>query len=555
MKYTRRNIYNHLKDSLSFSKKLMLVSGILSLLITAVSLILPYLYKTLVDDVMIAGNIKLLYYVILAMIGVYLIKLILSGTQTYVNKKFSYDTTLETKNCLMQKFLTRNISTASCKEIGTQSNSLEQDSDAVHTFLLSYVVGFITSFIITAIYMTLMISINVWLGLLSVILLPLTIWFSQMIGNKYNTVNKENYEVKSKTKTHLFDTVQKWREIKTNTLENQFSTEYDERLEPERKLNSKWMFYYALRDFFYGIKAEFVLKVLIYFVGGLFVISKGIGIGELLMFISFMGSMEAALDSIMKSKTDFLGQKAVFDRLFEILDEPDPADGKACPENATIYLKDIDFAYRGTDNAVLAKVSCEFRKGKKYLLVGKSGEGKSTLIKLLLGLSSQQNGQLLFEDANITDIDSRSLLKNVGAVMQENMFFNLSIRENLHLIAPEATEDDLVSALKAACLYDFVESLPQKIDTVIGEHGVKLSGGQKQRLAIARLILHNPQIIILDEATSALDSIIESEVLNNLSSIFSNRTMIVISHKPLVNFKNDETFSLQDKHIVVATYG
>ena len=550
MKYPRRSIYRHLKEKISFSKKLMLIGGILTLLITAVSLISPYLYKTLVDDVMTAGNIKLLYYVIPAMIGVYLVKVLLTGIRTYVNKKFSYATTLETKNRLMQKFLERDISMAEGKEIGTQSNNLEQDSGAIHTFLSSHIVGFVTSFIVAAIYMALMININVWLGLLSVILLPLTIWFSQIIGNKYNAVNKESYEVKSKTKTHLFDTVQKWREIKTNTLEDQFSAEYDERLEPERKLNNKWMFYYALRDFFYEIKTQFVLKVLIYFVGGLFVISKDITIGDLLMFISFMASMESALDSIMRSKTDFLGQKAVFDRLFKILDEAEPSKGEDGPEDATICLENVDFAYTEKSGKVLEQVSCKFAHGKKYLLVGKSAEGKSTLIKLLLGLNKPQAGQLLFEKTEISEIDSHSLLKNVGTVMQENMFFNLSIRENLQLIAPEASEEDLISALKAACLYDFVDSLPQKIDTVIGERGVKLSGGQKQRLAIARLILHNPQIIILDEATSALDSIVESEILDNLSNIFSDRTMIVISHKPLVNFKKDETYLVEDKRIV-----
>ena len=550
MKYTRRNIYRHLNEKISFSKKLMLIGGLLTLLITAVSLISPYLYKTLVDDVMTAGNIKLLYYVIPAMIGVYLVKVMLTGIRTYVNKKFSYATTLETKNRLMQKFLERDISMAAGKEIGTQSNNLEQDSGAVNTFLSSHIVGFVTSFIVAAIYMALMININVWLGLLSVILLPLTIWFSQIIGNKYNAVNKESYEVKSKTKTHLFDTVQKWREIKTNTLEDQFSAEYDERLEPERKLNNKWMFYYALRDFFYEIKTQFVLKVLIYFVGGLFVISKDITIGDLLMFISFMASMESALDSIMRSKTDFLGQKAVFDRLFKILDEPEPNNGVDCPENATICLENVDFAYTEDGGKVLEQVSCEFAHGKKYLLIGKSGEGKSTLIKLLLGLNKPQAGQLLFENTEISEIDSHSLLTNVGTVMQENMFFNLSIRENLQLIAPEASEEDLISALKVACLYDFVDSLPQKIDTVIGERGVKLSGGQKQRLAIARLILHNPQIIILDEATSALDSIVESEILDNLSKIFGDRTMIVISHKQLVNFKKDETYLVENKRII-----
>ena len=550
MKYTRKNIYRHLNNKISFSKRLMLISGFLTLLATVVSLISPYLYKILVDDVMTAGNIKLLSYVIPAMIGVYLINLILAGIRTYVNKKFSYVTTFETKNRLMRKFLARDISTVAVKEIGAQNNNLEQDSAAPQTFLLNHVVGFITSLIVAVVYMALMIHINLWLGLLSVILLPLTIWFSRRIGNKYNAVNQKSYEVKSRNTTYLFDSIQKWRDIKTNTLEDRFSAEYSERLEPERELNSKWMFYYALRNFFYQIKSEFVLKVLIYFSGGLFIISKQISIGELLMFISFMGSMNTSLDSLVNSKTDFLGQKAVFDRLFQILDEPEPADGKDCPEDATICLKDIDFTYEGTENTVLEKASCEFRNGKKYLLVGKSGEGKSTLIKLLIGLNHPQVGQLLFENTEITEIDSHSLLKNVGAVMQENVFFNLSIRENLQLIAPEVSEEELISALKAACLYDFVDSLPQKMDTVIGERGVKLSGGQKQRLAIARLILHNPKIIILDEATSALDSIVESEILDNLSDIFKDRTMIVISHKPLVNFKKDETYLVANKRIV-----
>ena len=549
MKHTRWNIYRHLNGTISFSKKWMLFGGLLTLTVTAISLLFPYLYKTLVDDVMTKGNVQLLYIVIPAMIGVHLLKVLMSGIQTYANKRFSYSTTLNAKKRLMEIFLERDISVTTGKEIGAQSNNIEKDSGAVYIFLSNHVVGFIASFVIVGIYLVLMLRINMWLGLLSVVLLPITLWFSQKIGNKYNAVNKESYDVKSKTKTHLFDTVQKWREIKTNTLEDSFSDEYDARLEPERTLNNKWMFYYALRDFFYEIKTQFVLKVLIYFVGGLFVISKDISVGDLLMFVSFMSSMNAALDAIMKSKTDFLGQKAVFERLFKILDEPEPFKGRACPQNATVHLKNVDFAYGASDDKVLENVTCKFATGKKYLLIGKSGEGKSTLIKLLLGLHKQQSGQLLIDDTDISDIDSHSLLKNIGAVMQENMFFNLSIRENLLLIAPDASEADLIAALDAAHLYEFVDSLPQKIDTIIGERGVKLSGGQKQRLAIARLILHNPQIVIMDEATSALDSIVESEILDNMNKVFKDRTMIVISHKPLAKFTQDETYLVENKSV------
>ena len=549
MKYTRENIYRHFNQRVAFSKRGMLVCAVMALLMTGVSLIMPYLYKILVDEVMTEGRIRLLYTIIPAMIVVYISKAALSALNTYVSKKFVYQTNLETKKQLMTKLLSKSLPQISEADVGAQSNNIESDSAAASTFLSKHVVGFITSFIITVIYMVMMLAINLWLGLISVILLPLSLWVSHIIGQKFNVINRKTYEVQSKTKTYVFDTVQKWREIKSNTLEGQFADRYDRMLEPERKLNSKWMIYYALRDFFYLLKDEFVMKVLLYFIGGLFVLSKEISIGYLLIFISYMEGMSNSLDAIMQSKTDFLGQKAQFDRVFAILDEPVQKEGEKCPDKAVIALKNIDFAYSGTENKVFENLSCEFLYGKKYLIVGKSGEGKSTLIKMLLGINQPQKGCLTFNGVPISRINSSSLLQNVGVVMQDNAFFNLSIRENLLLLSPDATEDELYGALKIACLDSFVDSLPQKLDTVIGERGVKLSGGQKQRLAIARLILHNPQIVIFDEATSALDSVVESQIISSLNVTFKDKTMIVISHKPLVNYREDYAYVVENKDL------
>ena len=546
---SRRIIYDYLNQKIPFSKSLMLLYGLFTMLITAISLVSPYLYKTLVDEVMTAGNVGLLYHIIPAMLVVYLIKVMLSGIHTYVSKRFTYRTTLEVKQTLMNKFLQRELPAATGRDIGVQSNNLEQDSQAVPTFVLTHVVDFITSFLTTLVYLTLMVRINLYLGLLSLVLLPLTIWISQTIGQKYNAVDQETHVVKSKTKTHLFDTMQKWRDIKTNTLEDSFSSRYDEMLEPERALNSRWMFYFALNGFFYGIKEEYVIKVLIYFAGGLFIIQQDITIGALLMFVSYMESMSTSLDSLIKSNTDFLGQHAAFERLFRILDEPETSHKQAFPPNSVIELQDLDFTYNTSDISVLENASCKFECGKKYLLIGKSGEGKSTLIKLLLGLIPPQKGKILFSGISAEEINSQNLLKNIGVVMQDNTFFNMSIRDNLALIAPEVSEEDMIAALKSASLYDFVESLPEQMDTIIGERGIKLSGGQKQRLAIARLLLHDPQIVLLDEATSALDSVTEHNIMERLKEHFRGRTMIVISHKPLVDFQADKIFVVEKKGI------
>lgn len=553
MKYSRKNAYRRLKKYIPIPKKLMLLCGILPLAISGVSMISPYLYGRLVDDVMTGGNISLLKILIPAMILVYIVKVILTAFSTYAGKKFAYQTNLETKKRVMEKFLYRDISKVLDNDVGRQNSNLEGDSGAVYTFLSGHVIGFFKSFVVLAIYTTLMLLISPKLCLVSVVLVPLSIYFARKIGNKFNAVNGESYEVKSKTDTHLFDTVQKWREIKSNTLEDQFADEYDRRLEPERRLNSKWMLYFSLQKFFYEMKNSFVMKVLIYFAGGLLIIAKEISIGELLMFMSYMEGMSASLDAVLQSGSDFLGQRASFDRLFGILDEPLPEQGGRFPEEPTVSLENVDFSYSTPENNVLADVSCEFRYGEKYLIVGKSGEGKSTLIKLLLGLHSPQKGRLMLGDMEIGGVDHRSLLQNIGAVMQENMFFNLSIRDNLMLVAPDASEEDLICALRSACLADFVDSLPQKLDTVIGERGVKLSGGQKQRLAIARLILHDPKIVVMDEATSALDSIVEREILNNLNTLFREGTMLVISHKPLASYRYDHICAVENKKVTLTT--
>ena len=165
------------------------------------------------------------------------------------------------------------------------------------------------------------------------------------------------------------------------------------------------------------------------------------------MFISYMESMDAALDSIMRSKADFKGQKAVFGRVFDVLNEPDETRIQECPQNIDLYFDNVSFKYENSDSYVLRNASCKFEEGKKYLIKGKSGEGKSTMIKLLLGFNQPEVGEIMVGQHLVSNIAPRSLLKNIGVVMQENMFFNLSIRENLQIANNDATDEDIINAL------------------------------------------------------------------------------------------------------------
>ncbi len=538
MKYTRWIIFSRIQKVFFVRKGLMILSGLVILMATGVSLIAPYLYKRLVDDVMIRGHVELLYMILLGMVGAYILKVLLEALSTYTNNKLCNLTNLSIKSKLMKKFLfqdTKHI----VEDIGKRFGILEEDSRIIYTFLSTHMVGFITSFFIVLIYLIAMMYINLWLGLISVILVPVAILFSKKMGKLFNKVKNELFVVTSETRTFLFDTMQQWREIKSYRVEEQFEAKYDEKLEPERKLNCKWMLYFALNNMVYLIKERFVMKILVYFIGGLFIIAKDISIGELLMFMSYMESMGAVLDQLIKSNSDFMGEKAVFDRMLEILEAETKKRKNPILDRPDVVLKNVDFSYEDICKDVFTKIDCRFIYGKKYLIVGKSGEGKSTLVKLLLGFNEADSGEILINDIPISQIDSRTRFRNMGAVMQESMFFNLSMRDNFRLLVPTATENDIKRALALVCLDSFVESLPQKLDTIIGERGVKLSGGQKQRLALARLILHNPDIIILDEATSALDSVVENKIMDNLQKMYEDKTIIIISHKPMGTYCYD----------------
>lgn len=195
-------------------------------------------------------------------------------------------------------------------------------------------------------------------------------------------------------------------------------------------------------------------------------------------------------------------------------------------------------------------ISFSVMRGEHLAIVGKSGSGKSTLAKLLTGRMKPQAGQVLIGDIDIHGVSSQSLSEKLSIVVQEPVLFNMTIRENLLLAKGDATQADLIDCCRRASIADFIEALPDQLDTVIGEKGVKLSGGQRQRLSIARAFLQDRDIIIFDESTSALDNENESEIISELKSLSSGKTMISIAHRLSTILDCDKVMVLQDGEVV-----
>ncbi len=236
-------------------------------------------------------------------------------------------------------------------------------------------------------------------------------------------------------------------------------------------------------------------------------------------------------------------------RLFELVDAKpavvSPANPLPLPNNYSLSVKNLSFAYQSDQPLVLNNLSFELSQGHTLAIVGTSGVGKSTIVNLLLRFWDYNQGQILLGGQELRDYSPDDLHKIISVISQTTHLFNTSIRENILLARPAATQDEIESAARQAQIHNFIQSLPQGYDTRIGEQGLRLSGGERQRLAIARAILKDAPILILDEATSNLDALTEHEVLLALEKFQQGRTTLIITHRPVELEKVDEILVLK----------
>lgn len=275
-------------------------------------------------------------------------------------------------------------------------------------------------------------------------------------------------------------------------------------------------------------------------------------VGELFSFIiytSFIGGSIAGLGDIFSSLQRSVGAS---ERVLEILDQSDesiPSGGKL-KLKGKVAFKDVSFTYpTRSDFQVLKSISLQINPGEKIALVGPSGAGKSTIVQLLMRFYPLSTGSIEVDGQSISDFNLTDYRSNIGIVPQEVILFGGTIRENIAYGKANATPEEIEAAARKANAWEFIESFPEKMETLVGDRGVKLSGGQKQRVAIARAILKDPSILILDEATSSLDAQSESLVQEALEKLMENRTTIVIAHRLSTIRSVDTIFVIKDGQI------
>ena len=418
--------------------------------------------------------------------------------------------------------------------VGEYINRLYNDIDRIME-LLKKILKMLCKSLVVFVFLIVSFTINYIIGI-EFVIFSLSMGF---ISYKYfPKIKKKNEMLKKETDKYIKESTENItgiREIKslgikvmTEKLINKTLTNLFKNSKDIRKYEIS---YYTLNGFVY-----LVLEFLILFTAGFLVYQGKIFLASFVMIESYIWRIDEVVESLSDFGIDYNKVAVSLNRLDEILNNKlymdekfGEIDLKDC--KGKIRFENVKFKYRKNENLILKGLNLEFNPNKKIAIVGKSGEGKTTLFNLLLRYFDPTSGNIFIDDINIKDLTEKSLRNNISVIRQVPFLFNKTIFDNFKLVCENVTLEEVRKVCKKAYIDDYIMNLPNKYDTIVGEGGINLSGGQKQRIAIARALLLNTKIILFDEATSALDNKSQAYIKKTIDALVKDHTVIIIAHR------------------------
>ncbi|GGM29721.1 putative multidrug export ATP-binding/permease protein YgaD [Paraliobacillus quinghaiensis] len=410
-------------------------------------------------------------------------------------------------------------------------HDVEQTKNFVMTGLMNIWLDLVTIIIAIAIMLTL----DVRLTFVSIALFPLYGLAVRIFYGKLRNLTKNRSQALAEVQGHLHERVQGIPVTRSFALEDYEKEQFEHQ--------NKNFLDRAIDHTTWNAKTFAVMNtitdlapLLVIAFAGYFAITSGLTVGTIAAFVGYMDRVYSPLRRLISSSTVLVQSIASIDRVYEFMDErydiKDKPNAKNIEEvDGEIIFDHVTFKYEDEEDMVLEDISLDVKPGETIALVGMSGGGKSTIISLIPRFYDVTSGSIKIDGTDIRDVQARSLRDKIGMVLQDNILFSESIAMNIRMGNPDATDEQVIEAAKAANAHGFIKNLAKGYDTLVGERGVKLSGGQKQRVAIARIFLKNPPILVLDEATSALDLESEHLIQEALEKLASNRTTFIVAHR------------------------
>jgi ATP-binding cassette, subfamily B, putative efflux pump len=409
------------------------------------------------------------------------------------------------------------------------------DVEQTKTFVVSGLMNLWLDMATILIAIGIMFTMNVKLTFVSLVLFPLYALSVKYFFGNLRKLTKSRSQALAEVQSYLHERVQGMQVVKSFAIEEheqkQFSKQNTNFLE-KAIAQTRW----NAKSFSAVNTITDIAPLIVIGFSAYQVIDGQLTIGTMIAFIAYIDKLYNPLRRLVNSSTTLTQSIASMDRVFELIDvkydiEDSPHAVPCENVQGNISFNNVSFSYNENEDLVLKNINLEVKKGETIALVGMSGGGKSSLVSLIPRFYDVTAGKILLDGTDIRNFNVRSLRDKIGMVFQDNILFSDSVKENILLGNPSATDEEVIQAAIAANAHEFIMNLPLGYDTKVGERGVKLSGGQKQRIAIARVFLKNPPLLILDEATSALDLESEHLIQESFETLAKDRTTFIVAHR------------------------
>lgn len=496
------------------------------------ALVTPLFFQVVMDKVLVHRGFSTLDVVAVALFIVILFEVLLGGLRTYI---FSHTTSridVELGARLFRHMLDLPIAWFERRRVG-DTVARVRELEQIRNFLTGQALTSVIDLFFSFIFIAVMWYYSGWLTLVVLASLPCYAIWSATISPLLRARLNDKFARNADNQSFLVESVTAINTVKAMAVEPQMTRHWDKQL--AAYVNSGFKVTTLATIGQQGIQLIQKLVMLTnLWLGARLVIAGDITVGQLIAFNMLAGQVAAPVIRLAQLWQDFQQVGISVARLGDILNTPveSPASRLALPEIAgNITFENVVFRYRPDGPEIIKSLNFSAAQGEVIGIVGRSGSGKSTLTRLIQRLYIPERGRVLIDGNDLSLVDPAWLRRQVGVVLQDNVLFNRSIRDNIALSEPGMPLDKIITAAKLAGAHDFIMELPEGYDTSAGEQGSLLSGGQRQRIAIARVLVNNPRILILDEATSALDYESEHAIMKNMQLICQGRTVFIIAHR------------------------
>ncbi len=517
------------------------------------ALVTPFFFQVVTDKVLVHRGLTTLDVLVIGLVTVSIFETVLGTLRTYVFAHTTNRIDVELGARLFRHLLALPIAYFEARRTG-DSVARVRELETIRNFLTSSALTLVIDLVFTLVFLAVMFWYSAFLTWIVIGSLPFYIGLSAGVTPLFRRRLEEKFNRGAENQALLVESITGIQTLKAMAVEPQMQRWWEEQLAGYVAASFKVLSLGNTASQVVQFISKLVTALTLYF-GAYLVIAGKLSVGELIAFNMLGGRVAQPVLRLAQVWQDFHQARLSIARLGDILNstpEPSFSPGRAALPaiRGGIEFEHVSFRYRLDGPRILHDVSLQIPAGQVVGIVGSSGSGKSTLVKLVQRLYIPESGRVLIDGIDIAAVDVSWLRRQIGVVLQENILFNRSIRDNIALAVPGLAIEQVIAAAELAGAHEFILNLPQGYDTIVGERGATLSGGQRQRIAIARALVTNPRILILDEATSALDYESERIVQENMRKIAQGRTVLIIAHRLSTVRRADRIVTIEHGRLV-----